>query len=45
MTLTLDIILLVAAAICFGLAALNINSPVGLVPLGLLLFIITLLTP
>ena len=45
MTLTIDTILLVAAAICFGLAALNINSPVGLVPLGLLLWILTLLIP
>lgn len=39
----IDQILLIAAAICFALAALNINSPVGLVPLGLLLWVLTAL--
>lgn len=43
--MNLDLILLIAAAICFGLATLNINSPVNLVALGLLLWVITALTP
>ena len=33
-----DLILLVIACICFGLAAVNIKSPVNLVALGLLFF-------
>lgn len=45
MAITLDTVLLIIAAICFALAALGVNSPVGLVPLGLLLWVITLLTP
>lgn len=38
-----DLILLIAAAICFGLAALNVKSPVQLMPLGLLLWVLTAL--
>ena len=39
MNVTLDLVLLIAALICFVLAALNISSPrVGLVPLGLAFF-------
>lgn len=30
--------LLIAAAVCFALAAVGISSPVGLVPLGLAFF-------
>jgi hypothetical protein len=41
--MNIDQILLIAAAICFGLAALNINSPIGLVPLGLLLWVVSVL--
>ena len=35
-----DTILLVIACICFGLAALNVKSPVNLVALGLLFYAI-----
>ncbi len=45
MTLTLDLVLIVAAFILFTLAALNVSSPrVGLVPAGLALLTLTLLT-
>ncbi len=43
--MSIDLILLVVAAICFGLAALNVNSPVGLVPLGLLAWVLSALIP
>jgi len=39
----IDKILLIAAAVCFALAALSVNSPIGLVPLGLLLWVVSLL--
>ena len=39
----LDKILLIGAAICFALAAVGVSSPVGLVPLGLLLWVLTAL--
>ena len=46
MTLTLDLILLIVAAICFGLAAFGVAvTRVNLVALGLLLWVITLITP
>jgi hypothetical protein len=33
-----DLLLLVLACICFGLAAINVKSPVNLVALGLLFY-------
>ena len=36
-------ILLLGAAICFAAAALNVKSPIQLLPLGLLLWVATLL--
>lgn len=39
--MSLDTILLIAAAVCFGLAALNVNSPLNLIGLGLLLWVLT----
>jgi hypothetical protein len=43
--MNIDLILIVAALIVFILAALNVSSPrVGLVPLGLALLTLTLLT-
>jgi hypothetical protein len=39
----IDQFLLIVAAICFGLAAIGVNSPIGLVPLGLLLWVLTVL--
>jgi hypothetical protein len=43
--MNIDLILIVAALIMFILAALNVSSPrVGLVPLGLALLTLTLLT-
>jgi hypothetical protein len=41
--MNIDQILLIASAICFGLAVIGINSPIGLVPLGLLLWLLTVL--
>ena len=42
MTLTVDLVLLIAAFICFVLAAIGVNAPrVGLVPLGLALWVLT----
>jgi hypothetical protein len=39
MDVTLDLVLLIAALVCFIAAALNVSSPrVGLVPLGLAFF-------
>jgi len=38
-----DTVLLIAAAICFGLAALNVKSPIQLEALGLLLWVATAL--
>ena len=42
---TLDLILLIIAAVCFALAAAGVPSRVAWVPLGLLAFILTLLIP
>jgi len=39
----LDKILLIVAAVCFLLAALNVHSPVNLVALGLLFWVLTAL--
>jgi hypothetical protein len=42
MTLTVDLVLLIAAFICFALAAIGVSPPrVGLVPLGLALWVLT----
>jgi hypothetical protein len=44
MTLTLDLVLLIAALICFALAAFGIGSSrVNLIALGLALWVLTLL--
>ncbi len=45
MVLTIDTVLLVAAAICFGLATFGVSTRISLVALGLLLWVITALTP
>lgn len=45
MTLTIDLILLVVAAICFALAAFGVASRVQLVPLGLLAWVLTAIIP
>ena len=45
MKVTLDLILLIAAAICFALAAIGIASRINLVALGLLLWVLTLIIP
>lgn len=39
----IDLILLIIAAVCFGLAAFNVSLPVNLVALGLLAWVLTLL--
>ena len=40
--MSIDLILLIAAAICFALAAIGVNGGrVGLVPLGLFLWVLT----
>jgi hypothetical protein len=39
----MTLILLVAAFVCFVLDALGVNSRVGLVPLGLALWVLTLI--
>lgn len=39
------LVLLIAAAVCFLLAAANVPTRVGLVPLGLLLWVLTALIP
>lgn len=39
------LVLLIGAAVCFGLAAANVVTRVGLVPLGLLLWVLTALIP
>ena len=41
--ISIDMVLLLAAAVCFGLAALNVRSPIQLIPLGLLLWVLTAL--
>lgn len=41
MVLSIDLVLLVVSAICFALAAIGVKSPVGLVPLGLLAWVLT----
>jgi len=42
---TLDLILLIIAAVCFGLAVAGVPSRVAWVPLGLLAWVLTLLIP
>ena len=42
---TLTIILLIIAAVCFGLAAAGVPSRVAWVPLGLLAWVLTALIP
>lgn len=39
----LDTILLIGAAVCFGLATLGVNARINLVALGLLLWVLTAL--
>lgn len=39
------LLLLIAGAVCFGLAAANVASRINLVALGLLLWIITVIIP
>jgi hypothetical protein len=41
----LTLVLLIVAAICFALAALNVSSRVNLVALGLLAWVLTELLP
>jgi hypothetical protein len=42
MTLTIDLVLLIAAFICFVLATIGVSPPrVGLVPLGLACWVLT----
>lgn len=41
----LVLVLLLAAAVCFGLAAANVATKVNLVALGLLFWVITALIP
>lgn len=43
--MNIDQILLIVAAICFGLAAFKVNSPIDLVPLGLLAWVLTAIIP
>lgn len=43
--MTLDLILLIAAAICFALATFGVAARINLVALGLLLFTLTLILP
>jgi hypothetical protein len=42
---TLTIVLLIIAAVCFGLAAAGVPSRVAWVPLGLLAWVLTALIP
>lgn len=42
---TLEVILLVIAAICFGVATFNVATRVNLVALGLLSWVLTVLIP
>jgi hypothetical protein len=39
------LVLLIAAAVCFGLAAANLATRVNLVALGLLLWVLTAIVP
>lgn len=39
------LLMLIAGAVCFALAAFGVPARVGLVPLGLLFWILTLLVP
>lgn len=39
------LVLLIAAAVCFGIAAANVASRVNLVALGLLFWVITAIAP
>lgn len=42
--MSIDLLLLIAAAVCFGLAAAGVAvSRIGLVPLGLLFYVLTYL--
>jgi hypothetical protein len=45
MVLTVELFLLLLAAICFGLASGNVQSRIGLVPLGLLFWVLCDLLP
>ena len=41
--MTVDLILLLIAAVCFAAAALNVKSPIQLLPLGLFCWVLTAL--
>ena len=41
--MNLDLLLLIGAAICFAAAALNVKSPIQLLPLGLLFWVLAAL--
>ena len=41
----LTLVLLIVAAVCFGLAVFNVAAKVNLVALGLLAWVLTLLIP
>jgi len=43
--MSIDLILLIIAAVCFALAALNVAAPVNLVALGLFCWVLTALIP
>ena len=45
MKLSLTLVLLLVAAVCFGLAALGIASKINLVAFGLLAWVLTALIP
>ena len=41
--MTVDLILLLIAAVCFAAAAINVKSPIQLLPLGLFCWVLTAL--
>jgi hypothetical protein len=41
--MSIHLILLIVAAVCFALAALNVNSPVNLIAAGLLAWVLSIL--
>jgi uncharacterized membrane protein YvlD (DUF360 family) len=45
MTLTIDLVLLVIAAICFALAAFSVGSRVNLTAAGLFCWVLTAIIP
>ena len=45
MTITVDLILLVIAFVCFLLATFNVKTPVNLVALGLALWVLAAIIP